>query len=110
MVQLEDFCPDCGFPDHDPITGDHGYLGIPVERGHRFLNGIMSSLTDLYCNCLFPGKNDTSGVHGMGSDGGHDHHTGTTGPPADRLYPVEPVGVEMMIPSALYEFIYASLT
>ena len=34
----------------------------------------------------------------------------TTGPPADRLYPVEPVGVEMMIPSALYEFIYASLT
>ena len=34
----------------------------------------------------------------------------TIGPPADRLYPVEPVGVEMMIPSALYEFIYASLT
>ena len=25
----------------------------------------------------------------------------TIGPPADRLYPVEPVGVEMMIPSAL---------
>ena len=26
--------------------------------------------------------------------------SGTMGPPADRLYPVEPVGVETMTPSA----------
>lgn len=79
MVQLEDLCPDCGFPDDDPVTGDHGYLGIPVKRCHRFLNGIMSSLADLHSNCLFPGKNDTSGIHSMRRNRCHDHHTGTRG-------------------------------
>ncbi len=32
------------------------------------------------------------------------------GPPAERLYAVEPVGVEIIIPSARYVFIYKSLT
>ena len=34
----------------------------------------------------------------------------TIGPPADKLYPVEPVGVDTIIPSAVKEFRYSPLT
>ena len=113
MVQLEDLCPDCGFPDDDPVTGDHGYLGIPVERGHRFLNGIMSSSPISTVTASSPERMILRVFMVWGAMGvmiiilalGE-----TTGPPADRLYPVEPVGVDTIMPSAVKEFKYSSLT
>ena len=105
MVQLQNLCLYICLPDLNTVTGDHGDKCISVKRCDSLFTVTVSSFSYLYSDHILRRKNNASCIQcvcgAMGVMIVMAALGDTIGPPADRLYPVDPVGVEIIIPSAL---------
>lgn len=104
LIQLNKLGDLLRLHNTDPVSGTHGHFVAAVIIGFHGLAFALSATGNLYNDLIFRGQDNASLVQAVGQIGVRviSFALGSTsGPPADRLYPVDPVGVVTIIPSAL---------
>ena len=103
LIQLNKLGDLLRLHNTDPVSGTHGHFVAAVIIGFHGLAFALSATGNLYNDLIFRGQDNASLVQAVGADRcqGDQFRLGLHQRPADRLYPVDPVGVVTIIPSAL---------